>query len=412
MLLLPLPRPRALPAQGGPCLAPITTALARLLLLRLIIVTPVLMLSRFDLLHDLHCLSRELALLSNLWAILVEQERERNAHQREKRRNGRGPVDTKVLIHVAREQRERGTEERPQNRVGSQHRRGVDRVRVYQVVHDGNEDEQHAEAKGRGADDAYDPMDRRVVCPREPEHTDGKADATDKRGREACLGGRRVFPFRLVGVLDFPVARVVPKNVEDGNNKAYSNTKECEAANTLGPPARLLEDDGEGGEEHVKGTVDDGHVDREQEDDGLPQEQDPGAGDGDLEGFRWGLLVCIGPALQATTVDSARALREVLGSLLKKHGSVGFWDEKGADDPNDAGEDRFHTLNPPPPNRLPNESTNNRSDDRSLWLVLACSHIQYADDTTYHKGRRAEHRHCNTTLLGGKHICDDTTSVC
>lgn len=69
-----------------------------------------------------------LALGTDLVAILVEESREGHAGQRQKGGDGTCPVNTQVLVHVGREQRERGTEEGSKDRVGSQCGGGKDDI--------------------------------------------------------------------------------------------------------------------------------------------------------------------------------------------------------------------------------------------------------------------------------------------
>ena len=56
-------------------------------------------------------------------------------------------LDAQVGVHLRREQREGGTEERSQHRVGGEDRGGEDGVGVDKVVHDAEEDQDHAKAE-------------------------------------------------------------------------------------------------------------------------------------------------------------------------------------------------------------------------------------------------------------------------
>jgi hypothetical protein len=94
-----------------------------------------------ELAHEGSGLSSELALLTNGSTVLVEEEREGNTGQGKECGDRRGPVDAKVLVHVAGEERESSTEERSENRVGSKNGGGEDSVGVDEVVHDTEEDE-------------------------------------------------------------------------------------------------------------------------------------------------------------------------------------------------------------------------------------------------------------------------------
>lgn len=69
-------------------------------------------------------------------------------------------MDTQILIHIRREERERGAEKTAENGIGCQDRSGVNGVGVNQIVHDAKEDQDHTESERDRGDDAHDPVDR------------------------------------------------------------------------------------------------------------------------------------------------------------------------------------------------------------------------------------------------------------
>lgn len=103
-----------------------------------------------------------LAPLADIGTIAVKQKRSGGAQQRQECRNRWSPVDTDAVIDVPRNKGEDGAEYRSEDSVGSQHRRCVDGVRVDQVVHDTEIDEDDAEAEWGCGDNAHDPVDGRV----------------------------------------------------------------------------------------------------------------------------------------------------------------------------------------------------------------------------------------------------------
>lgn len=69
-----------------------------------------------------------LALGTDLVAVLPEQVRERNAGHGQEGGDGTGPMNAEVCVHVGGEQRERGTEQRTENRIGSEDRSSIEDV--------------------------------------------------------------------------------------------------------------------------------------------------------------------------------------------------------------------------------------------------------------------------------------------
>jgi len=244
-----------------------------LLLLHLLLLLGCLHGLLLQLAHERVGLSGEFAFSADRWAVLVEEERKRDARDGQEGRDRRRPVDAQVLVHVGGEQGEGGAEQGPQDRVCSQDGRGEDGVRVDQVVHDTEEDEDHAEAEGDAGRDAGHPVDGRVVGPGEPEQADGNGNRCNQAGWEAGLGRREPAVLGLRP----DVALVVGDGVRDGEEHADHDAQEGETPDALVPPAVQLVYDRERGEEHVERSVDDGHVDGKEQDNGLPEEENPRA---------------------------------------------------------------------------------------------------------------------------------------
>ncbi len=129
----------------------------------------------------------------------VQHERyryERNGQEPQRRTR---PRDPQILIHCRREQREPGAETAPHEIVPRQHASRVLRVRIWEVVEDGVEEEEGAEREEAGADDGHDPVDAGACGPAEPEEADGDTECADESGREAFFG----FEFAVLVELGF-----------------------------------------------------------------------------------------------------------------------------------------------------------------------------------------------------------------
>lgn len=184
-------------------------------------------------------------------------------------------MDPQPRVHLAREQRERGAEERAEDRARGEHGRRVDGVRIHEIVETGHEDEDGAEAEGRRESDARRPGRGGGVGPRECEHADRQGQGADHAGREAGFRGRRA------GGGEAGVPAVVEDGVDETGEHAEREAEECEAGDTGVPAPVGLVDDGKGPHEHVDSPVKDSEVGGGDEDDGFGEEEDPGP----LEGF-------------------------------------------------------------------------------------------------------------------------------
>lgn len=338
-------------------------------------------------LHEGLRLSGELALGADLVAVLVKQEGEGNADQGKEGWDGRGPVNAEVVVHVGGEQRESSTEQRSEHGVGGQDGGGEDSVSVNQVVEDTKEDENHAEAEGNTGSDTGHPVDGRRVGPGEPEETNGQCKAA-KHGRRKTSLGRSHAAILL---LNLDVVLVVPDGEGYGEEHTDHDTQEGQATNALAPATVDLVDDRESGEEHVESAVDDGHVDGEEQHNGLLEEQDPGTRQGGLEGLderRAATLV-----VHLANVDLTSHLGQLSSTLTQQNGGVGLGDEDGAHDPEKTREGGQEAHDPAPASVHAEEATDDGAENGA------------------EEGSGGEDGHSNTTLGGREHVGDDTTGV-
>lgn len=150
-------------------------------------------------------------------------------------------------------------------------------------------------------------------------------------------------------------------------------------------------DNRERGEHHIQGTVDDSHVQRQQKDDRFTEQENPRARQGKLKGFfeRNPALVNVNFAV----VDLAGNLGELLCAATEEHRRISLGNEQGANDPDSAGEDAQKPHNPSPASAHSQETTDDRSQD---WTQ---------------ERRSSKDTHRDTSLLGGKHVGDDTAGI-
>ena len=138
--------------------------------------------------------------------------------------------------------------------------------------------------------------------------------------RKTRFGGSDARGIRLAHAY---VSFIIVNGVSDGDEHADHHAQEWKPTDTRGPASRLLVHDGERGEEHVQRAVDDGHVDGQQEHDGLAEEQDPRAQEGRPEGVADADFTLLG--IHPTDVHFPRDFRELLCALAQENGRVRLW---------------------------------------------------------------------------------------
>lgn len=108
----------------------------------------------------------------------------------------------------------------------------------------------------------------RVAGPAEPEEAGGKGDAAEDGGRKTPLGdGHAVIcgQFAVIG-------RVEGEDEQAGEELADDEAEVGEAGDAVGEAVDAVEDDRVGGHEEVEQAVEEGHVEAEEEEDGLRDE--------------------------------------------------------------------------------------------------------------------------------------------
>lgn len=78
-----------------------------------------------------------------------------------------------------------------------------------------------------------------------------------------------------MSVSDLAVAFVVEGAVDNRHYHADSNTKESKSTYPRRPPASFLVHDWKCGEQHIQRSIDDSHIDAEEQYDRLKKQEDP-----------------------------------------------------------------------------------------------------------------------------------------
>jgi hypothetical protein len=175
-------------------------------------------------------------------------------------------------------------------------------------------------------------MERRNVlevgCPCEPEHGDCKGDAAEDCEGQTVFGSKFV-ELSLSGVDLFLLATAVKDDDDAAEHGSENSADQGKLAHARVPAAHLLEDDGVDGEEHVEQGVHDGEVDGNEERDGV-EENDPGAGEGDLVDAHK-VLVAVLDLSPDILVPRDLGLADALGLVAQDGGRMGLGDGEHED---------------------------------------------------------------------------------
>ncbi|KAI6754502.1 hypothetical protein HG530_012254 [Fusarium avenaceum] len=188
--------------------------------------------------------------------------------------------------------------------------------------------------------------------------------------------------------LDLDIALVHGDGVGNSQKHTDHDAKEGQATDTSVPSALLLVDNRECAEEHVKGSVDDSHVDGKEKDDRLLEEQNPGTRQGSLERIGEGDLATL--VVNLADVDMASDLGQLGGTSAEEDGRVCLGDKQGSNDQESAGEGSEEAHDPAPTAAHTKETSNDGTKDRS------------------EEGSGSEDSHGEATLGSGEHVGDES----
>lgn len=156
---------------------------------------------------------------------------------------------------------------------------------------------------------------------------------------------------------DLHESLVVKDVTSHGDEHAHKHAKECKTTNAGGPATTLLEDNRERSEGQVQRTVDDGHVNRGEENNGLLEQEDPGTEQGKRDPVLDGQLGLANVKL--ADVLLACTLGELLGANAKEPRGIGLGAEEHAGKPKDAHEDSHHAFEPTETRGVTKEAASN-----------------------------------------------------
>ena len=164
----------------------------------------------------------------------------------------------------------------------------------------------------------------------------------------------------LVHQLDVMV--VDPRSAHSRQDDADRERDKHQTRHALGPTLALLEDNGISDEEHVQKSVKDRHVQTDQKNDNLLEEQLEGSDQEDTHALREWTRIEI---RFGDVVLVASLLSELLGAASENGRGVRLGDSKGDGNPDDKGEDELDPVEPSPASAVGNEATNERTDGRT-----------------------------------------------
>ena len=243
------------------------------------------------------------------------------------------------------------------------------------------EDENHSHTEGETGDNGNDPVDGRLSSPGEPEETDGKHNSGNATKRETSFRGQSSTSLDEV-----PDVSLVLEDVgNDGAEHTETDSDEGERGDSRGPSSVLVEDDGNGSEEQVEytaekerrqerapsvssketrhekrtGSLDEGGVERHEENDHFLEEEDERTSNRSLHllSKRSGEH---GVKVELRTEDFASFLLKLGGLATEEDGSVSLGVEE-TEDKHDEGEDDQDVEDPPPRGRNSDETTDDGS---------------------------------------------------
>jgi hypothetical protein len=195
---------------------------------------------------------RKVAFRAETFAEDVEDDGHRHQHRRHTPKQGTRPLNAHTIEHEGRKQRKNATEAGAHEGVCGDSRGGEHEVCVNDVVEQGEEDGEDAEAGEEAAEHGDDPVRVScVACPSEPEQAAGKQHAANHADGEAPFGDRDV----VVGFEFADVAGIVEDDDDEGDDFAGDHAEVGEAAYASAPAVDALEDEGVGGEEEVEQAV-------------------------------------------------------------------------------------------------------------------------------------------------------------
>lgn len=282
-----------------------------------------------------------LGLLTDEGTPFPESEGDETAGETEETKERRSPLVAQSVVHLVGEQDDTGTPERTDEGLSGKGRGGLMLVGVDEVVVGSVVEEDETEADRKTSETRTNPVQPRVRCPGKDEETDGDEPAAEHHGNKTDLSGRSAVV--LVDHLDVVIVDEGSAHGREDDTNSQWNEHETSLAGT--PSLALLVDDGVGDEEHVEETVQDGHVQADEQDNDLAEEQLEGADKEDLQPLRQGPEVEIS---FGDVVLIASLLAHLLRAGSQDSGRIGLLDGESNQAPDKSGQDELDPIEPSP----------------------------------------------------------------
>ena len=255
----------------------------------------------------------------------IQQKRYRQGHQHQchTSQQRRGPLDTHPVEHVGCEKREYGAETGAEEGVGGDSGGREHQVGVDDIVEQGKEDAEDTEAREEAGERGHDPVDFVAFepGPAEPEEAACEGDSAGDGDGEAPFGDRDVV---VCGEFAH-VAAVGAGDDDESDDFARDHAEVGEAADALVEAVLALKDEGVGGKEEVEEAVDEGHIERDEQDDGFGEKNPDRARDVLCEEF---LDVDFDFFLLGVDAPVFGTATEFLRFVYKDDGRVGFGEKE------------------------------------------------------------------------------------
>lgn len=267
----------------------------------------------------------------------------------------RSPLVTESVVHLLSEQDAAGTPETSDTRLGSKGRGGLVLVGVDQVVVRRVVKEDEAEADGPATESGSNPVKIRVRSPCKDEQSNRNEPAREHHGDQTNLRRR----IAVVLCTHLEVVLIDQRRQDCRHKDAEGQRDEHQTGDTSRIAFALLVNNGEGDEEHVKKTVENAHVQRNEKHNEFGEKQLEGSDHEDLESLAHGSLVNV---LFSDIALITSLLAKLLGAASKDGGCICLGDSKCEEDIDAASKDKLDPVQPAPASSIGKETTNKRAN--------------------------------------------------
>lgn len=301
----------------------------------------------------------KLAPASDLLAIEPKDEGEGNESDANKCKQRGGPVDTKPIIEICSEHRKASCHCRSDEGVDGDSTVGVEKVYINHISDTAHKDEDDTKADEDTRDDLGCPVSVGVRSPSEPEKANREDQGASDHGRETIFGVELARSNQALGIPS------LGETTNDGAGKDDTDEDgdEGQRSKTRRPATVHLEADGVGFERQVQDTIDQTHVESQNDEDGLLDNHHKRLHE---------ILVHNGVVVEGV-LFTFRVQSPVLGLMAKFVGLpskqdrfVGLGSQQVGDDGEESRHDESDPSGPSPAKiAVGDERTNDRTGDRT-----------------------------------------------